>query len=147
MGELWERAPDPKALDFCLRWLAYSRAQQQRPGDSLFDADGAYQVGNIVTPRLTPAASRSEAGVATLSAAVKAGIDAREIERLREQLRRTFALLLRHQLPGDNAHLMVHPANVAGAIPGSDVDWALRIDYSQHAGCAMVRWLELAPTR
>lgn len=143
MGELWDRAPDPKALDFCLRWLAYGRAQQQHQGDSLFDGDGAYQFGTIVTPRLTPAASRCEAGVATLAAAQKAGVDPAEIARLREQLRRSFALLLRHQLPGDDAHLMVSPAAVTGAIPGSDVDWALRIDYAQHAGSGMVRWLEL----
>lgn len=145
MGELWDRAPDPKALDFCLRWLAYSRAQQQHEGDSLFDGDGAYQVGTVVTPRLTPAASRCEAGVATLAAAEKAGVDPAERARLREQLRRSFALLLRHQLPGSSAHLMADPVAVAGAIPGSDVDWALRIDYAQHAGAAMVRWLELPP--
>ncbi len=143
MGELWDRAPNPEALDFCLRWLAYGRAQQQHEGDSLYDGDGAYQFGTIVTPRLTPAASRCEAGVATLSAAEKAGVDGAEIARLREQLRRSFALLLRHQLPGNNAHLMTSPASVTGAIPGSDVDWALRIDYAQHAGAAMVRWLEL----
>lgn len=143
MGELWDRAPDPNALDFCLRWLAYSRAQQQHERDSLFDGDGAYQVGTIVTPRLTPVASRCEAGVATLAAAEKAGVDPSERARLRDQLRRSFALLLRHQLPGSNAHLMANPEAVAGAIPGSDVDWALRIDYAQHAGAAMVRWIEL----
>ncbi|CAN5310503.1 hypothetical protein BH09MYX1_BH09MYX1_63280 [soil metagenome] len=145
MGELWDRAPDPKALDFCVRWMAYSRAQQQHQGDSLYDGDGAYQFGTIVTPRLTPAASRCEAGVATLSAADKAGIDPAERARIREQLRRSFALLLRHQLPGQSAHLMVDPRAVAGAIPGSDVDWALRIDYAQHTGSAMIRWLELPP--
>ena len=26
MAALWPHAPDPQALDFCLRWLAYSRA-------------------------------------------------------------------------------------------------------------------------
>jgi hypothetical protein len=29
-------------------------------------------------------------------------------------------------------------------MPGSEVDWELRIDYTQHAGSALVRWLELA---
>jgi hypothetical protein len=28
-------------------------------------------------------------------------------------------------------------------MPGSEVDWQLRIDYAQHAGSAMVRWLAL----
>ena len=31
-----------------------------------------------------------------------------------------------------------------GAIPGSEVDWQLRIDYAQHAGSALVRWLEVS---
>jgi hypothetical protein len=29
-------------------------------------------------------------------------------------------------------------------MPGSEVDWDLRIDFAQHAGSAMVRWLALA---
>jgi hypothetical protein len=32
---------------------------------------------------------------------------------------------------------------VLGAMPGSEVDWDLRIDYAQHAGSAMVQWLEV----
>jgi hypothetical protein len=44
----------------------------------------------------------------------------------------------------DNAHLLADPASVDGAMPGTEVDWQLRIDYAQHAGCALVRWLERA---
>jgi len=143
MGELWDRAPDRTALDFCMRWHAYGRSMQQHAGDSPFDGDGAYQVGPVVTPRLTPVASRSEAGVATLAAAEKAGWPKGEVELLRDQLRRSLALLLRHQLPATNAHLLADPDAVRGAMPGSEVDWVLRIDYAQHAGSAMVRWLEL----
>ena len=29
-------------------------------------------------------------------------------------------------------------------MPGSEVDWQLRIDYAQHAGSALVRWLGAA---
>jgi hypothetical protein len=28
-------------------------------------------------------------------------------------------------------------------MPGSEVDWQLRIDYAQHTGSALVRWLGL----
>ena len=147
MGELWDRAPSREALEFCMRWHAYGRAMQQRDGDSPFDGDGAYQVGPVVTPRLTPVASRSEAGVATLAAAEKAGWPKSEVDLLRNQLRHSLALLLRHQLPSTNAHLFADPEAVRGALPGSEVDWALRIDYAQHAGSAMVRWLELPPAR
>jgi hypothetical protein len=145
MAALWKNAPEPDALDFCLRWQEFSRALQQREGDSYFDADGAIGVSPVVTPRLTPVASRCEAAVATLDIAKQTGVDAREIALLDEQLRRALALLLRHQLRPGPRHLFKNPAHVEGAIPGSEVDWELRIDYTQHAGSAMVRWLELNP--
>ena len=74
MAALWPYAPDPQALDFCLRWQAYNRALQQRPGDSSFDSDGAIGVTPVITPRLTPVASRCEAAVATLDIARRAGV-------------------------------------------------------------------------
>ena len=58
------------------------------------------------------------------------------------QLRRALALLLRQQFRPGPRHLFKSPADVYGAMPGSEVDWELRIDYAQHAGSAMVRWLE-----
>jgi hypothetical protein len=55
-------------------------------------------------------------------------------------------LLLRHQLgrPGgeDRRYLFEDPAAIEGAMPGSEVDWQLRIDYTQHAGSALLRWLD-----
>jgi hypothetical protein len=143
MAVLWKWAPEPDALDFCLRWQEFGRALQQREGDSYFDADGAVGVSPVVTPRLTPVASRCEAAVATLDIARQTGVPAAEIAVLDQQLRRALALLLRQQfLPGPR-HLFKNPEHVEGAMPGSEVDWELRIDYTQHAGSAMVRWLEL----
>jgi hypothetical protein len=126
-----------------LRWQEFGRALQQREGDSYFDADGAIGVSPVVTPRLTPVASRCEAAVATLDVAKQAGVDPAEIAVLDLQLRRALALLLRQQFRPGPRHLFKNPARVEGAIPGSEVDWELRIDYTQHAGSAMVRWLEL----
>jgi hypothetical protein len=144
LGALWSYAPEPKALDFCLRWQAFGRAIQQREGDSFFDADGAIGVGPVVTPRLTPVASRCEAAVATLDVARRAGVSTQEIAVLDEQLRRALALLLRQQLRPGPRHLFKSPEDVEGAMPGSEVDWELRIDYTQHTGSALVRWLDLA---
>src|SRR6185436_9333635 len=79
MAVLWKDAPDPDALDFCLRWQAFGRALQQREGDSYFDADGAIGVSPVVTPRLTPVASRREAAVATLDVAKQSGVDPAEV--------------------------------------------------------------------
>jgi hypothetical protein len=143
MAVLWKHSPNPEALDFCLRWQAFGRALQQREGDSYFDADGAIGVSPVITPRLTPVASRGEAAVATLDIAKQSGVPADEVATLDRQLRRALALLLRQQFRPGPRHLFKNPANVEGAIPGSEVDWELRIDYTQHAGSAMVRWLQL----
>ena len=50
-------------------------------------------------------------------------------------------MLLRHQLSGEKDYLLEDPGAVHGGMPGSEVDWQLRIDYAQHTGCALVRWL------
>ncbi len=145
MDELWQRAPNPAALDFCVRWHAYSRRMQYGLGETPFDADGAFGVGPIVTPRLTPVASRSEAGVATRHALALSHGSEEELRELDAQLRRSLALLVRSQFRPGPRHLLADPQAVAGAIPGSEVDWQLRIDYAQHAGSAMLRWLEVVP--
>ncbi|HEY8039930.1 MAG TPA: hypothetical protein VIF15_09065 [Polyangiaceae bacterium] len=143
MDDLWDRAPSQPALDFCLGWQAYGRRLMYGPGDSPFDADGAYGFGPVVTPRLTPVGSRSEAGIATLEAAMRAGRPAAELALLDAQMRRSLAVLIRHQLHPGPSYLFVDPLAVDGAMPGSAVDWQLRIDYEQHSGCALVRWLAL----
>ena len=145
MDDLWTRSPNPHALEFCLGWQAFSRGLQYGPEDTPFDADGAYGFGPLVTPRLTPAGSRTEAAVATLEAATRAGSAPQEIAALEAQIRRSLALLIRQQLGHGQNYLYADPAAVAGAIPGTEVDWQLRIDYAQHAACGMLRWLDLHP--
>jgi hypothetical protein len=154
MDDLWDRAPSSAALDFCLGWQAYGRRLMYADGETAFDADGAYGFGPVVTPRLTPVGSRSEAGIATLDAAMRAHRTPEQLAVLEGQLRRSLAMLLRHQLGrGDGsgaagtarkAYLFVDPEAVRGAMPGSEVDWQLRIDYAQHTGGALVRWLSRA---
>ncbi len=145
MDDLWDRAASRAALRFCLQWQAFGRKLQYGAGDTPFDAEGAYGVGPLPTPRLTPAGSRGEAGLATLDAARRDGVPQAELDALTGQMRRSLALLLRHQLLPGMSYLFADPLAVRGAIPGSEVDWQLRIDYAQHAGSAMVRWLALRP--
>ncbi|MGD0530435.1 MAG: hypothetical protein ABSE49_35200, partial [Polyangiaceae bacterium] len=151
MDDLWDRLAAPvreKALTFCLGWEDYGRRLMYAPGDTPYDADGTYGVGPIVTPHLTPAGSRAEAGLATLDAARRAGRPAEELGALERELRRSLAMLLRHQLPAGRGYLLRDPSAVEGAMPGSEVDWQLRIDYAQHAGSALVamsRWLAGRP--
>ena len=145
MDDLWDRAPDPRALDFCLRWQAYDRKLQYGPGETPYDADGAYGFGPVVTPRLTPVGSRAEAGLATLAAARRAreNTPPSEMAALDNEMRRSLAVLLRHQFRPGPRHLFADPAAVDGAMPASEVDWQLRIDFAQHTGSAWIRWLTL----
>ncbi len=145
MAELWPFAPDPRALDFCARWQAYGRRMQYHEGETPYDADGAFGVGPFATPRLTPVASRCEAGLATLQV-LRARHDP-STGLLEEQERRALALLVRQALRPGPVALMADPATVYGAMPGSQVDLTLRVDYVQHAGSAMIRWLDLAAAR
>jgi hypothetical protein len=143
MDDLWDRAPSPAALQFCLDWQAFNRKLQYGPGETVFDAEGAYGVGPLVTPRLTPVGSRAESGIATLEAAQRAGRPPAELADLDRQMRRSLALLVRHQLRKDRCYLCADPAAIDGGMPGSEVDWQIRIDYAQHSGSAMLRWLDL----
>jgi hypothetical protein len=141
MDDMWERAPNRDALDFCLRWHSFGRVVQYSAADSPYDAEGAYGFGPFPTPRLTPAASRTEAALATLDTARRAGVAEGEIAPLEKQIRRSIGLLLRQQFRPGPRHLFADPAAVEGAFPASEVDWQLRIDFVQHAGDALVRWL------
>lgn len=151
VAELWDRAPDPRALAFCLRWHEYQRRLQYDGGDSPFDAAGAFGFGPFVTPRVTPASSRGEAAGAALyvmkrdpNAATTDPVEhARTVALLDEELGRALAFVMRAQLRPGPRHLFAHAAEVNGGIPGSAVDLQLRIDYVQHAGSMMIRWLEL----
>ena len=73
----------------------------------------------------------------------RTGQSAPEIAALDLQLRRSLALLVRKQFRPGPVHLFASKEAVRGAFPGSDADWQLRIDYAQHAGSAMIRWLEV----
>ena len=144
MEDLWDVAPDRQALDFCLRWQEYNRRLQYQGGDSPYDAEGAYGFGPLVTPRLTPVGSRCESGIATLDAAARAGgVSSEELATLDAQMRRSLALVIRHQVgsPAIPRYLLAAPEAVEGAMPASEVDWQLRIDFSQHSGSALIRWL------
>jgi hypothetical protein len=143
MADLWDRAPDPSALGFCVRWQKSARQMQYSAQDSAYDAEGAFGVGPMATPRLTPVASLTEAGVATLEVLRLVG-QTEEARALEAQLRRSLALLVRRQLRPGPSELFADPDAVRGAMPSTEVDLELRIDYAQHAGSAMWRWLGLA---
>ena len=147
MADLWRRAPDPDALAFCLRWHAYQRRLQHARGDSPFDDDGSFSFGFLFSPRVTPASSRGEAAAAALSVledepSLGSPNRAAEMQALDDELRRAIAFVLREQLRSP-LPAMADFDVVRGGFPASPVDWQLRIDYAQHAGSMMIRWLKL----
>jgi hypothetical protein len=126
-----------EALDFCRRWAEWNRQLQYQRGETPWPIDGAYGAGNIVLPRLTPVGSRTEAFVSTYELAAKNGV---RDDDLRPEIERGLAVLLRYQWNPGPTWLLADPLASLGGIPGSPADLAVRDDYLQHAGSAMVRW-------
>lgn len=151
LEDLWDRAPNREALTFCKRWHEYQRRLQYGTNEHAMDAEGAFGVGNFVSPRLTPASSRGEAAGATLLAVMRdeAQTGRKDPERaaLTRELDSAIAFVVRHQFRPGPTHLFASPQVMQGAMPGSAVDWQIRIDYLQHAGSMMVRWLEIQNLR
>jgi hypothetical protein len=143
MADLWDRAPDHKALKFCLDWMEFVRNTAVYGREPSPEYDGASTSGPFVPPQLVVSSCRLEAGVSTLSAARRAGVAPRELERLEEGLRGMTSFLLRSQfLPGP-AHLMPDPDAMFGGFPASETDFHVRIDYPQHAAIGILNYLLL----
>jgi hypothetical protein len=134
-----------EALDFCRRWAAYNRVLQYRPGETPWHSSGAYGVGPLLVPRLTPVASRTEAFVSTWELERAHGVPSDPA--LRAQIERGLGALLRYQWRPGPRHLFADPAAAHGGLPGSPLDLTVRNDFVQHAGCAMLRWAEVLDPR
>ena len=138
-AEAARHGADPEALDFCRRWAAWNARLQFHAGGTPWQTDGAYGVGPIVVPRLTPVGSRSEALISTFEMSEAAGLPTAE---LRTQIERGLGLLLRYRWAPGPRHLFADPAGALGGIPGSPIDLTARNDYVQHGASAMLRWAE-----
>jgi hypothetical protein len=143
MAELWQVAPNIDALNFCLRWHALQRRMQYAPNETLWDADGAYGVGRLFSPKTTPAASRLESAAATLAVLRRARPTSAEVPLLEAECARTAAFLLRQQWHPGPKFMLVDPVAVAGGMPGSATDFHLRNDYAQHAGAGLLKWAQV----
>lgn len=133
VAALMPHGPDPADLEFCLRFNAFSRDIQT--------PEGGYNLNPIHVPRVTETGSRTEAAVATLRAATVAGVDAEQLAVLHRQVKSCLAYLLGFQFDPGPRHLMQKPQVMQGGMPGSKVDLQSRIDFVQHAGAGMLRYL------
>ncbi|HEY3496114.1 MAG TPA: hypothetical protein VGK73_15555, partial [Polyangiaceae bacterium] len=142
MGDLWDRAPNPKALRFCLDWQESIRNLAISGRYASPEYEGATSGGPFVPPSLGGSSSRMEAAVSTLKAARRAGISEREIEALEDGMRKTFVYLMRHQFLPGLRHVMANPGQMQGGFPTSPINWKVRIDNPQHAGTGLLHYLE-----
>jgi hypothetical protein len=143
LADLWDRSKDWGALDFCLRWQRFNRAMQFDASNPLGEYDGGFGADPMLPPRITPAGSRSEGAVGTLEVAAKAGVDPDEIAALKNQLERSLNFMMRHQfVRGSAMHLFPNPRSATGGFVGSPTDYKMRIDFPQHCGAAMLRFME-----
>jgi hypothetical protein len=139
-GEARGRVEGTDALDFCGRWLEWNEHLQYREGETPWSSEGAYGVGPLLLPRLTPVGSRTEAFINTYLLLRHHGRDTR---RAREVVERGLSELLRWRWAPGPTHLFASPAGALGGMPGSPVDLTSRNDYVQHAGSAWIRWAEV----
>jgi len=147
LDELWDRAPNHKALRFCLDWQEFVRDTAIYGREAAREYEAAATSGPFVPPQIIVSASRMEAAVATLSAARAAQIPAKEIDVLERGLRDTLAFMMHFQFMPGPTHLMADPEAMHGGFPTSETDLRVRIDNPQHAGTGLLEYLRLLKAR
>ncbi len=139
-GEARGRIDIPEALDFCRRWYEWNDELQYRSDATPWPVEGAFGVGPVVVPRLTPVGSRTEAFVGTYLLMDHEGMDTAGV---RAVVERGLGQLLRWRWAPGPTHFFADPAGARGGVPGSPVDLTSRNDFVQHAGSAWIRWAEV----
>jgi len=142
LEELWERAPNRKALDFCLEWQEAVSATAIWNREASPEYDGATSAGPFVPPALVGTATRMEAAVATLRVARLAGVSAAKVDELERNIKTSLEFLMHFQLNPGPANVMVNPGAMRGGFPSTPTDLRVRIDYPQHAGTAIIGYLK-----
>lgn len=139
-GSALGKADTDAATDFCGRWFGFNDGLQYRTGQTPWDVEGAYGVGPLIVPRLTPVGSRTEAFIGTYELFQHHG---RPTGELRALIERGLRQLLRWRWAPGPTHLFADPAGARGGVPGSPVDLHSRNDFVQHAGSAWIRWADI----
>jgi hypothetical protein len=138
-GRLLDMKRDDPGLDFCLRWLAFQRALLYGRGQTPWPVSGAIGVGPVILPRVTTVSSRTETAAMLYPVVRKLGLDAAP---LAHQVEASLGFLLRMRWAPGPAHMLFDPAAALGGVPGSPASLEVRNDFVQHAGSAMLLWVE-----
>lgn len=139
-GSALGKADTEAATEFCGRWFEFNERIQYRAGQTPWDVEGAYGVGPLIVPRLTPVGSRTEAFIGTYELFRDHG---RPTGKLRALIERGLGQLLRWRWSPGPTHLFADPEAARGGMPGSPVDLQSRNDFVQHAGSAWIRWADI----
>lgn len=138
-GRLLDMKRDDPGLDFCLRWLGFQRVLMYGRGQTPWPVDGAIGVGPVILPRVTTVSSRTETAAMLYPVVRKLGLDAAP---LAQQVEASLGFLLRMRWAPGPAHMLHDPSAALGGVPGSPASLEVRNDFVQHAGSAMLLWLE-----
>jgi hypothetical protein len=135
--EAWPRLQSPQYLEFCRGYAEFIGRIQYLPGEwNNPDFDGHYGFGALMVPQAPAAAGFTEAIISAYDLSRHHG---RPDEALREQATLALDALTRDQIRLDNAWLMRSPGHARGGIRRSLVEQEIRIDFTQHAACALIR--------
>jgi hypothetical protein len=128
--------------DFCSGYGKFLRSHQPLLGEFQDQEDwaGAYYFTPFLAPQNTPAGSRTEAMISTYLLGTRHGHDDLE---LRQQIMRAMRFSLSQQLRADTMYRVPPHVRGLGAVSGSPIDRAVRIDYVQHVCSAMIRGSEI----
>jgi len=124
-------------LEFCRGYAGFMRRIQYQPGEwNNADFAGHYGFGAVMVPQAPAAAGFSEAIVSTFALSRRHG---EPDEALHDQAALALDALARDQIRDDNSWLMARPDLARGGIRRSLVEEEIRIDFTQHAACALIR--------
>ncbi len=123
---------------FCNGYGAFLRRQQPAEGEFIDQSDyaGSYNVTPYLIPQNTPAGSRTESMISAYLLGVHQGAPE---PALRAQILAALQYTLGQQLRDDGTFAVSGEIVSVGAVPGTPVDRAVRIDFVQHVCSAMIR--------
>ncbi len=135
LNELYAISRSSIFLDHGMR-IARVIVESQRKEDQPSEWKGSW--GD--PPRCSPAATRAEGLVAAYFLALEGH---RDKDQFLHPLKAAAAFIRRCQLTAGQVESLPNPEHALGGFRGSLEDWSIRIDYSQHAVCALLGLREI----
>jgi hypothetical protein len=146
-SDLWQRYPNQSALDYCFVWSEWASLMQLDSHGPIPAFGGGYRRDAGWVPDLPSTAARIEGTIATLAAALRAGVSSDKVKELDRRATGGLELLLREQLPGWRAYLMPNAESSLGGFARTPFDTEPRSDFTAASGSAILRCLKVLESR